>query len=129
MKSIRDFAYAAALAATVFCVLPTLAAAEDARGKFTLTHEVHWQNYVLRPGDYSYSVKSTGGSEYLLLRGRNGSGTDATLVINDIDAPKLDDVSQLILVSRNGQSFVSTMDLPGSDMTLHFAVPPEGKQK
>jgi hypothetical protein len=129
MKSIREFAYAAALTATIFCVQPTLAAAEDAHGKFTLTHEVHWQKYVLRPGDYSYSVKSTGVSEYLVLRGRNGTGTDATLMINNIETPKLDDVSQLVLVSRNGKSFVSTMELPGSDMTLHFAVPPEGGHK
>jgi hypothetical protein len=129
MRSIRKFAYAAALATTIFCVQPTLAAAEDARGKFTLTHEVHWQNYVLRAGDYSFSVKSMAGSEYLVLRGRNGTGTDATLMVNDVETPKLEEVSRLVLVSRNGQSFVSTMELPGSDMTLHFAVPPEGGQK
>jgi hypothetical protein len=29
----------------------------------------------------------------------------------------------LTLVSRNGQSFVSTMALPEYDMTLHFTVP------
>ena len=50
-------------------------------------------------------------------------------MINDIDAPKLDDVSQLILVSRNGQSFVSTMALPEYDMVLHFTVPRERESR
>jgi hypothetical protein len=129
MRSIRKFAYVAALIATMFCVQPTLVAAEDARGKFTLTHEVRWQKYVLPAGDYSFAVKSVGGSEYLMLRGRNGTGRDATLMANDVETPNFDDVSRLGLVSRNGQSFISAMELPGSDLTLHFAVPPEGAQK
>jgi len=128
MRSIRKFAYAAALAATIFCIEPALVA-EDARGVFTLTHEVHWQKYVLRPGDYAFSVKSMGAAEFLMLRGLNGTGTDATLLANDVETPKQDEVSQLVLVSRDGKSFVSAMDLPGYDMTLHFAVPPERAQK
>jgi len=129
MRSIRKFAYAAALAATIFCVEPTLIAAEDARGVFTLTHEVHWQKYVLRPGDYSFSVKSMGASEFLMLRGLNGTGTDAALMANAVETPRQDQVSQLVLVSRDGQSFVSAMELPGYNMTLHFAVPSEKTQK
>ncbi len=129
MRSIRKFAYAAALAATIFCLEPTLVAAEDARGVFTLTHEVHWQKYVLRPGDYSFYVKSVGSAEFLTLRGHNGTGTDAMLMANDVETPKQDRVSQLVLVSRGGQSFVSTMELPGYDMTLHFTVPSEKTQK
>ena len=129
MRSIRKFAYAAALAVTIFCVEPTLVAAEDARGVFTLTHEVHWQKYVLRPGNYAFSIKSVGSAEFLMLRGRDGTGTDAMLMVNDVETPKQDEVSQLVLVSRDGKSFVSTMELPGYDMSLHFAVPPEKAQK
>jgi hypothetical protein len=129
MRSIRKFAYAAALAVTIFCVEPTLVAAEDARGVFTLTHEVHWQKYVLRPGNYAFSIKSVGSAEFLMLRGRDGTGTDAMLMVNDVETPKQDEVSQLVLVSREGKSFVSTMELPGYDMSLHFAVPPEKAQK
>jgi hypothetical protein len=129
MRSIRKFAYAAALAVTIICVEPTLVAAEDARGVFTLTHEVHWQKYVLRPGNYAFSVKTVGSAEFLMLRGRNGTGTDAMLMVNDVETPKQDEVSQLVLVSRDGKSFVSTMELPGYDMSLHFAVPPEKAQK
>jgi hypothetical protein len=129
MRSIRKFAYAAALATTIFCIAPTLVAAEDARGVFTLTHEVHWQKYVLRPGDYAFSVKSVGSTEFLMLRGLNGTGTDATLMANNVETPKQDEVSQLVLVSRDGQSFVSAMELPDYDMTLHFSVPSEKTQK
>jgi len=129
MRSIRKFAYAAALAATILGVEPALVAAEDARGAFTLTHEVHWQKYVLRPGNYAFSIKSVGSAEFLMLRGRNGTGTDAMLMVNNVETPKQDEVSQLVLVSRDGQSFVSTMELPGYDMSLHFAVPPDKSQK
>jgi hypothetical protein len=49
MRLICKFAYAAVLGMSMFSLQPTLAAAEDARGSFTLTHEVHWQKCVLSP--------------------------------------------------------------------------------
>ena len=130
MRSIRTFAYAAILGLSMFTIQPTLAAAEDAAGRFTLSHEVHWQNCVLRAGDYTFSVKSVGPSDFLMLRGING-GTSAMLLISneDIETAKPDEVSRLVLVSRDGQSFVSSMELPAFDMTLHFAVPAEKSAK
>lgn len=125
MRSIRKFAYAAVLALSMFTLLSTLAAAEDARGSFTLSHEVHVQKVVLRPGDYTFSVKSMGPSQFLTLSGLNG-GNDAMLLVNDVETSEVNEgSSKLVLVSRNGQSFVSTMALPEFDMTLHFAVPAE----
>ena len=130
MRSIRKFAYAAVLGISMFTLQPTLAAAEDAHGSFTLTHEVHWQKCVLGPGDYTFSIKSEGPSEFLMLRGINGSGTSAMMLVNDVESPKPDEVSSMLtLVSRNGQSFVSTMTLPEYDVTLHFTVPPESASK
>jgi hypothetical protein len=124
MRLICKFAYAAVLGISMFTLPPTLAAAEDAHGSFTLTHEVHWQECVLSPGDYSFSIKSEGPSELLMLRGINGTGTNAMMLVNDVESPKPDEVSAMLtLVSRNGQSFVSTMVLPEYDMTLHFTVP------
>jgi hypothetical protein len=125
MRSIRTFAFAAVLGLSMFTIQPTLAAAEDARGGFTLSHEVHWQNYVLRPGDYAFSLKSSGPQTLLTLRGLNGTGTDAMLLVTDVEISKSDAPSKLFLVSRDGQSFVSSMDLPEFDMTLRFKVPPE----
>ncbi len=126
MRSICKFAYAAVLGLSMFTLHPTLAAAEDAHGSFTLTHEVHWQKCVLGPGEYTFSIKSEGPSEFLMLRRLNGTGTNAMMLVNDVESPKPDEVrSMLTLVSRNGQSFVSTMALPEYDMTLHFTVPLE----
>jgi hypothetical protein len=38
------------------------------------------------------------------------------------------DLSQLVVVSRPGGSFVSTMQLPEFGVTLHFVVPPEPRE-
>jgi hypothetical protein len=130
MRSICKFAYAAVLGMSMFTLQPTLAAAEDAHGSFTLTHEVHWQKCVLSPGEYTFSIKSEGPSEFLMLRGINGTGTNAMMLVNDLESPKPDEVSAMLtLVSRNGQSFVSTMALPEYDMTLHFTVPRESESR
>jgi hypothetical protein len=130
MRLICKFAYAAVLGISMFTLQPTLAAAEDAHGSFTLTHEVHWQKCVLSPGDYTFSIKSEGPSEFLMLRGINGTGTNAMMLVNDVESPKPDEVrAMLTLVSRNGQSFVSTMALPEYDMTLHFTVPRESESR
>lgn len=130
MRSIRKFAYAAVLGLSMFTLQPTLAAAEEAHGSFTLTHEVHWQECVLSPGEYMFSVKTDGPSELLTLRGINGTGTNAIMLVNGVESSKPEEVSsKLTLVSRNGQSFVSTMALPEYDMTLHFSVPAESATK
>ena len=127
MRPIRKFAYAAVLSLSFFTLQPSLAAAEEARGSFTLTHEVHWQKCVLGPGDYSFSIKTQGASEFLMVRGVDGTGTNAMMMmVNDVESPKPDEVSSMLtLVSRNGESFISTMALPDYDMTLHFTVPRE----
>jgi hypothetical protein len=130
MRSIRTFAYAAVLGLSMFTLQPTLAAAEDAHGSFTLTHEVHWQKCVLGPGEYTFSIKSEGPSDLLMLRGVNGTGTSAMMLVNDVESPKPDEVSSMLtLVSRNGETFVSTMALPEYDMTLHFTVPREHESR
>jgi hypothetical protein len=130
MRSIRKFAYAAVLGLSMFTVQPTLAAAEEAHGSFTLTHEVHWQKCVLSPGEYMFSIKTDGPSELLTLRGINGTGTNAIMMVNDVESSKPDEVSSMLtLVSRNGQSYVSTMALPEYDMTLHFTVPRESASR
>jgi hypothetical protein len=129
MRSIRKFAYAAVLGLSMFTLQPTLAAAEDAHGSFTLSHEVHWKNCVLRPGDYAFSVRTSEPPTLLMLRGLHGTGTDAILLVTDVGSPKPDEVSRIVLVSRDGQSFVSSMELPEYDMTLSFAVPPESASK
>jgi hypothetical protein len=129
MRSIRKFAYAAVLGLSIFAIQPTLAAGEDARGIFTLSHEVHWQNAVLRPGDYAFSLKGAGRPTFLTIRGIRGTGTDATLLVSQVRPAKSTGSSRLILVPRGERSFVSSMELPGYDMSLHFSVPTESASK
>jgi hypothetical protein len=134
MRSLRKFAYATFLTLSIFCVQPTLANAEDARGVFTLSHDVHWQNNVIRAGDYAFTLKSIGRPTFLVLRALNGTGTDAMMLVSDIDAPtfetsKSDEMSRLVLVSRNGQSFVSSMELPSYEMSIRFVVPNENPSR
>jgi hypothetical protein len=125
MRTIRKFAYSAVLALSIFAVQPTLAAAEEARGNFTLSHEVNWQKYVLAAGDYTFSLKTIGASQFLVLRGSNGAAGEAMLLVSDIESTTANEGSRLELVSRQGHSFVNTMTLPESDMTLRFVVPPK----
>jgi hypothetical protein len=128
MRSIRKFAYAVVLSLSIFAVQPTLAAAEDAHGSFTLPHEIRCQKVVLRPGDCVFSVKTMSSSEFLALQALN-SGTNARLLVNDVEKSKPDEVSKLVLASRDGQSFVSSLELPELDMSLHFAVPTQNALK
>lgn len=123
MKSIRKFAYATVLSLGILAIQPTLAAAEEPHGSFTLSHEVRCHNVVLSPGEYTFSIKTMGEAKILVLRGTDGTGTDAILLVNDVDTPKPDETTSLVLVSRDGQSFVSAMELPDYDMSLRFAVP------
>jgi len=123
MRSIRKFAYAAVLTASMFTIQPTLASAEDAHGVFTLTHEVHWQNRLLRPGDYAFTLSNSGRPTFLTLRGLNGTGTDAVVLVMDFEPSSPEDSTRLVLVSREGESFVSAMDLPDFDVSLRFDVP------
>lgn len=125
MRSIRKFAYAAVLSLSIFAVQPTPVAAEDVHGSFTLAHEVHWQKFVLQPGDYTFSIRSNGPSQFLLLRGLNHTSSDAMLLVSDVESTRSGEGSRLILVSRNGQSFVSALALPNYEKTLRFAVPRE----
>ncbi|HSZ00390.1 MAG TPA: hypothetical protein VK788_12895 [Terriglobales bacterium] len=128
MRSIRKFAYAAALGLSLLAIQPTLATAEEARGSFTLTHEVRCQNVILRPGEYTFTVDTKGSFEFVTLRGSNG-GTSAMLMVDTVETSKPDQASRLVLVSREGQSFVSAMELPHYDMSLRFAVPSTGALK
>ncbi len=123
MKSLRRFVYAAVLTLSALNFAPNLASAQDAAGTFTLTHEVRWQNAIVPAGKYRFTVGASGPSEMLTLRKLDGSGAGFMLLVTDSENSAPSDPSQLVLVSRPGGSFVSTMRLPEFGLTLHFAVP------
>jgi hypothetical protein len=125
MKSIRRFVYAAVLTLSALNFAPSLASAQDAAGAFTLSHEVRWQNAIVKAGKYRFTVGSNGPWKMLTLRNVSGSGAGFLLFVSNTEASQPLDVSRLVMVSRSSGSFVSTMQLPEFGMTLHFAVPAE----
>ena len=128
MNTIRRFVYAAALTVSALNFAPTLASAQDARGTFKLTHDVHWQNSLVPAGEYAFTVESKGPSELLLLRKISGTGAGFMMLVNDASPAKPSEISKLVLVSRPNGSFVSAMELPDLGVTLHFTVPPEARE-
>jgi hypothetical protein len=125
MKSIRKFAYAAVLTLSALNFAPSLASAQDAAGTFTLTHEVHWQNAVVPAGKYRFTVGDSGSLEIVTLRNVSSNGASFMVLVGDTENSRPSDVSQLVLVSRAKESFVSAMLLPEFGLTLRFTVPTE----
>ncbi|MBZ5654202.1 MAG: hypothetical protein LAO56_02870 [Acidobacteriia bacterium] len=123
MKSIRKFALATAFTVSSLSLFVSPAAAEAARGHFTLTQEVHWQNAVLPAGEYSFSMADDGPSEMLTIRKLSGNRTSYILLVQDQTPSQSTDLSRLVLVSRPAGTFVDRMELPEFGMTLHFKVP------
>jgi hypothetical protein len=129
MKSIRKSAYAALLVLSAFSITPTLLAAQEARGSFTLTHDVRWQDNDVSAGQYEFSLNPAGSSRLLVLRKADGKGTGFMMLVNNTEETGSSEMAHLILVSRTGKSYVSAMNVPQSGVQLHFVVPPETTEK
>jgi hypothetical protein len=130
MKAIRNYVYAAILAASALNFAPTTASAQEpARGKFTLTHEVHWGSARVPAGDYEFSFDPDGGSRMLSLSKLSGSRTGFMVLVPDTDDAKPSNHNLLLLESTADGSYVSAMQLPEFGMTLHFAVPAHATER
>lgn len=124
MKNIRNYVYAAILAASALNFSPTPASAQEpARGKFTLTHEVHLGGAKLPAGEYEFSFDPDSGSRMLNLSKISGNLTRYLVLVPDTEEAKPSDRSRLVLESTPDGSFVSAMQLPEFGMSLHFTVP------
>jgi hypothetical protein len=124
MKSIRNYVYAAILAASALNFSPSLASAqEQAHGKFTLTHEVHLGNVKLPAGEYEFSFNPDGGSRMLNLSKVSGNFSRFIVLVPDTEAAKPSDQSRLVLESTPDGTYVSAMQLPEFGMSLYFTVP------
>ena len=123
MTSIRKFAYAALLAFSSLNFTPSLASAEElARGRFTLTHDVHWQTALVPAGEYRFSVDSERVGRVLTLSKLSGT-TCFLFMVRDTEEVKPSDLNQLVLQTTPEGSYVSAMQLPEFGMTLRFIVP------
>ena len=130
MKSIRSFSFAAVV---VLCQFAGLADAQSSmQGKFSLHSEVNWEHSVVPAGDYEFFIKPVGGTEYLALQKINGSPLGFIVLLHPPESASPADLSELVLVTRGGRKFVSSMQLAKYGVSFDFVVPDEpahsGKQ-
>ncbi len=124
MKSLRNLAYTALLAATVFNYAPTPASAEEpARGHFKLAHDVRWENVTVLAGEYSFSYDPNSISPVLTISRIDAPRTSFMLMVPAKDASSGKDSSAIVLESNSSGSYVSALHLPESGVTLHFWAP------
>jgi hypothetical protein len=50
------------------------------------------------------------------------------MLATEVESAKPSEMSQLVVVARQGEKFVSTMQLPEFGVTLHFTVPAEKRE-
>jgi hypothetical protein len=123
-KSIRNFAYAAVLTLSALSFSPSLASAQDEGGSFRLSHEVRWQNAVVPAGEYRFTLQPLGPSMMLRLTRLTGTPASFMLMVNDREEEaRASNQSLLVISSKSGVSYVSSMSLPEFEVTLRFAPP------
>jgi hypothetical protein len=124
-NTIRRFAYAALLALTALNYAPSLAFGQDtARGKFTLSHDVRWENVNVPAGEYQFSLESDPVARVVTLNELNSTHKSFFLLVHDMEEAKPTDLSRLVLkTALDGSSYVSAMQLPEFGMTLYFLAP------
>jgi hypothetical protein len=124
MKNIRNYVYAAILAASALNLSPSLASAQEhARGKFTLMREVHMGNAKLPAGEYEFSFDPGSGSSMLNLSKISGNLARFIVLVPDMEEAKPSDRSRLVLESTPDGTYVSAIQLPEFGMSLYFTVP------
>jgi hypothetical protein len=128
-SSIRKFVYAALLAVTSLGFVPTLASAQEAHGKFTLTHDVHWQTALVPAGEYRFSFDANGPAGVLVLSKLSGARGGFLMTVHDTDEIRGSGPGLLLLESTSGGSYVSALQLPEVGMTLRFVVPAASAEK
>jgi len=129
MTSIRRFAYATLLAFTSLNFAPSLASAQEARGKFTLTHDVHFGGVKVSAGEYAFSFDPDTPSRMLRLSKLSGARDGYLLMVPSAEDAKSTDLSRLLLEVTPDGSYVSAMQLPDVGMTLRFTVPSHASEK
>ena len=125
MKSIRNFVYAAVLTFSALNFAPSLASAQEEGGSFTLAHEVHLAKCGGAGGRVPI-LPSTHGTFRNAHPNQNlpANQRRSCCYAKDTDARIQFRASTARNPGRSSErAFVSAMDLPQFEVTLHFAVP------
>ena len=124
MQRIRKFVYAGLLALAAMSFTPNVTAAEEqAHGKFTLTHDVHWGSALVPAGEYEFSYDPYQPSPILTVTRINGSRAAFMMLVTNAEESRPSDSNQLLIQTVADGRFVSSMQLAECGMTLHFMVP------
>jgi hypothetical protein len=130
MTSIRKFTFAALLAAATFTLAPTSASAQaPARGHFTLTHDVLFGNTRIPAGDYVFSYDPQNTAPFLNLSKMSGPRAGFIVMVPSTEGIPTRHGSRLVLASSASGSYVTSMELPECDLTLHFYTPSGAAEK
>jgi len=117
----RSFAKVTCAALTFASLLTSSALAEDAAGKFVLTHPVRWGSALLAPGEYTYKLENKA-QQVLLIRA--ASGAPGLMVLCTSVSPTAPGTPNSLKLERMGDEwFVSSMSLSELDEELHFRPP------
>jgi hypothetical protein len=123
MTTIRNYVYAAVLVVSALNFAPSLVSAQDQGGRFTLSHEVSWQDVKVPAGEYTFTLDPMGPAEVLKLHKVSGTPASFILVVNDADSASLSGPASLLIEGNAGKAYVSSMKLPQFDLILHFTAP------
>ncbi|HXY52921.1 MAG TPA: hypothetical protein VEI01_25975 [Terriglobales bacterium] len=103
-------------------LFPALSLAQDARGQFTLTTEVHWGSVILPAGDYRYSLQNHSGFSTLTVWSRAGAPS-FLMAPNSISSIAAGQTDRLTLTRRRAEWFVESLVLLEAEIAGHFRAP------
>ena len=120
MKSLRIRALIiVALALTAVFASAVPASAQVAfQGKFTLSHQVRWQNATLPAGNYTFEIQSLA-TPRIVLRGPNGP----QFINGFIADQKAVGQRMLVVENRGNQSCITELRLAPTGRSIRYSVP------
>lgn len=112
----------AVLALLTTCIGVSLASAQTAAGKFNLPFEVRWGQAVLAPGNYSFTVNSSGSPPIntVLVRGENGSSRMIVPMAHDYS---FSGKNEMIVERQGGRGMIRTLRLADVGLVLFYSAP------
>jgi len=124
MTSLRKLGYAVLLAGSILNYAPTLAAAEEpARGRFTLAHDVRWENTSVPAGDYEFAYDPNNLSPVLTITKLSAPRASFMLMVPVREESKKMDSNRILLETSMEGSYVTVLQLPEAGVTLRFEAP------
>ena len=117
----------AVLALVTSCMGASLANAQTAEGKFNLPFEVRWGQVVLPPGNYTFTVNSSGGfpANSVLVRGEDLKGR---IIVSSAHDDSFSGKNELIVERQGEGGTVRTLRLADVGLVLYYPAPKAERQ-